>query len=159
MTHLVRGVIAVSPGIHDLNRTMIRTAPSVSSAPPFKTEPLAELLSVLNHGIRLEILQLLACGEQDVSTIADVLDLSVRAISHHLTPLRKAGLVRATRYKTRHIYALTQRIECSVEQHQITMAVHSGKGVSATLSVSRTDKVDTSLQDLTRLRRSAHAPF
>ncbi len=138
---------------------MIRTAPPASPVPCLSAKPLAQLLSVLNHEIRLEILETLAQREQDVSSIADILDLSVRTVSHHLTPLRKAGFVRVIRCKTRHIYCLTRRIECSVEQHQTTMKVHSGGDVSATVSVLRPVKIDKSSRRETRLRGSVLAPY
>lgn len=115
---------------------MIQAAPTASTASSFDAASLAQLFSVLSHEIRLEILELLAQGEMDVSNIAEVLELSVSAASHHLILLRKAGFVRVERCKTRHVYSLTNRIERSVHQSQVAMVIHTAGAAPVSNSVS-----------------------
>ena len=125
---------------------MIQAASRPASCRPrFNNQALSLLLSVLNHEIRLEILELLAQGAQDVSTIADALDLHVRTVSHHLSPLRRAGLVCSSRDKTRHIYALTQRVICSIDADQVSVDIQSAHGLSATFTLQRSSVVNARL--------------
>ena len=48
---------------------------------------LPDLLEVIRHRARLEILVSLAHAPKDVSTLADELDLALHTISRHLRPL------------------------------------------------------------------------
>ena len=60
----------------------------------------------LAHGHRIALLELLAQGERDVETLAELLQLPVASVSQHLQRLKRAGLVLARRQGRRQIYSL-----------------------------------------------------
>jgi ArsR family transcriptional regulator, arsenate/arsenite/antimonite-responsive transcriptional repressor len=66
-------------------------------APPTNLEALASRLKVLAEPKRLLILHLLMEGVQCNCELGDMLQMAPNLISHHLTALRKAGLVDAER--------------------------------------------------------------
>lgn len=57
----------------------------------------SRLMQMLGHPIRLKILCILVEGEQSVLSLADKINLSQPATSHHLKQLREAGLVQTRR--------------------------------------------------------------
>ncbi len=65
-----------------------------------------ELLQALAHENRLKILGLVASREFNVTDLAEALDLREPTISHHLSKLHAADLVRMRRDGTTHYYAL-----------------------------------------------------
>jgi DNA-binding transcriptional ArsR family regulator len=67
----------------------------------------AEVLRHLADPTRLHLLELLAAGPQDVSTLAGQVDASRSSVSQHLTRLRLARLVTARRDGRRMVYRLT----------------------------------------------------
>ena len=73
------------------------------SAPHVGCDPddVAEVMAALASPSRLEIIALLADAELDVTEIAHRLGASVATTSHHLGPLRRAGLVTSRRDGTR----------------------------------------------------------
>ena len=62
----------------------------------------------LGDPTRRQILELLAGGEQTVSTVVAALPISQPAVSQHLKVLRDAGLVSARAEGTRRLYALDE---------------------------------------------------
>jgi DNA-binding transcriptional ArsR family regulator len=54
--------------------------------------------------VRLHLVWLLAEGERDVGTLAEDVAQSVATVSHHLSKLKLAGLVRARREGKRQVY-------------------------------------------------------
>ena len=62
------------------------------------------MFGMLSATARLHIVYLLAHGERDVGTLAEELDQSVAAVSHHLAKLKLAGLVHARREGKRQVY-------------------------------------------------------
>lgn len=77
----------------------------------------AETFAILASPVRLEILWHLARQPRDVSTLADLVDASVPAISQHLAKLRLADLVTANRDGKRQVYSLDDpHIATLVEQ-------------------------------------------
>jgi len=58
-------------------------------------QTLAELFSAFSDASRLKIIAVLAEGECNVSRIAEAVDLSESATSHHLRGLRQLKLVRS----------------------------------------------------------------
>lgn len=62
------------------------------------------MFALLSAPIRLHILCLLAEGDYDVGTLAKATDQSVATVSHHLSKLKLAGLVRACRDGRRQVY-------------------------------------------------------
>ena len=61
---------------------------------PLQPQRCAELLSALAAPERLKIVQLLAGGEQNVTGITKALGIPPLNVSHHLTVLKTAGLIR-----------------------------------------------------------------
>jgi rhodanese-related sulfurtransferase/biotin operon repressor len=66
----------------------------------------ADLARALGNGHRLELLELLAQGEQAVETLAERTGLTFANVSQHLQALRRAGLVSGTRRGKRVVYRL-----------------------------------------------------
>lgn len=64
---------------------------------------IAELFSTLGDASRVRIIAALTEGELNVSTLADAVEISESAVSHHLRHLRQMKLVR-TRKDGRHVY-------------------------------------------------------
>ena len=62
----------------------------------------------LGDPTRRQILELLAAGEQTVTTVVAALPISQPAVSQHLKVLRDAGLVTVRAEGTRRFYALDQ---------------------------------------------------
>jgi DNA-binding transcriptional ArsR family regulator len=79
------------------------------SLAPLSPELLQEgagLFGLLASSARLQIVWMLAYGEQDVGTLADAVGLALPAVSQHLTKLRIAGVVDSRREGRRQVYAL-----------------------------------------------------
>jgi len=66
----------------------------------------AELLKVLGHPARLQVLQILARQETCVCELLPVLGLEQSNLSQHLKLLRKHGIVQARRDGSRVIYQI-----------------------------------------------------
>ena len=66
----------------------------------------AEVAKALSHGLRLEILELLAQSDRNVETLARLTGVSVASASQHLQKLRHAGLVVAAKSGKQVIYSL-----------------------------------------------------
>jgi DNA-binding transcriptional ArsR family regulator len=64
-------------------------------------DDVADVMAALASPSRLEIVRLLADAELDVTELAHRLGASVATMSHHLGPLRRAGLVTSRRHGTR----------------------------------------------------------
>lgn len=69
-------------------------------------ENLAGFFRVMGDYTRLRIMQLLAAGEQQVSSIAASLEMEQSAISHQLRVLKQARLVRSRREGKSIFYSL-----------------------------------------------------
>ena len=61
----------------------------------FQIQALAELFSAFSDASRLKIIAVLAEGECNVGRIAEAVELSESATSHHLRGLRQLKLVRS----------------------------------------------------------------
>jgi DNA-binding transcriptional ArsR family regulator len=71
---------------------------------------LGELMRVISHPDRIQIIQLLAAaGEHSVASIAETLDLPATRVSQHLAALKAYRLVDERSAGRRRIYALTVR--------------------------------------------------
>lgn len=68
-----------------------------------RSEQASQLLTLLANPQRLRILCALQEGEQSVTALGDVVDLSQSALSQHLAKLREAGIV-STRREAQSIY-------------------------------------------------------
>src|SRR5215470_10479277 len=70
----------------------------VSKKDPLQPKRCAELLAALAAPERLKIIRFLADGQQNVTAIAKMLKLvNVVNVSHHLTVLKHAGLIRGNK--------------------------------------------------------------
>ncbi|MDT5365336.1 MAG: hypothetical protein QOC69_7098 [Mycobacterium sp.] len=87
---------------------MPKTQPAVSAEPlpPRLLQDTASMFALLSATVRLHILWLLASGDRDVGTLADETGQSVATVSHHLSKLKLAGLVRARRVGKRQVYVV-----------------------------------------------------
>ncbi|MFO0797983.1 MAG: metalloregulator ArsR/SmtB family transcription factor [Gemmataceae bacterium] len=61
---------------------------------PLQPKRCAELLAALAAPERLRIVRLLADGERNVTQIIEAADIAPLNVSHHLTVLKTAGLIR-----------------------------------------------------------------
>ncbi len=87
---------------------MSTTDPAVSgdSLPPRPLQDTASMFALLSAAVRLHILWLLAAGDRDVGTLADATGQTVATVSHHLSKLKLAGIVRAQRAGKRQVYVV-----------------------------------------------------
>jgi DNA-binding transcriptional ArsR family regulator len=69
-------------------------------------QDLAGTFGLLSATVRLQLVLLLAEAERDVGSLAEQVGQSVPTVSHHLTKLKLAGLVRARRAGKHQIYAM-----------------------------------------------------
>lgn len=76
-------------------------APAVTAA---QLEAAAGTFDMLSTPSRLHLVWLLASGESDVSTLAELSGANVPATSQHLAKLRAAGIVAARRDGRRQLY-------------------------------------------------------
>lgn len=67
---------------------------------------LHDTLKALSDPVRRDILELLKSGSLSAGDIGKHFDLSAATISHHLSQLKKAGLVLETKYKNFIFYEL-----------------------------------------------------
>ena len=67
---------------------------------------LHDTLKALSDPVRRDILELLKSGSLSAGDIGKHFDLSAATISHHLSQLKKAGLVHETKYKNFRFYEL-----------------------------------------------------
>ncbi len=81
---------------------------SVGALEP-KIREASELMGMLSQPARLRILCILLEGEQSVLALADLVDLSQPAMSHHLKKLRSADLVQTRRDGQTIYYSLKGR--------------------------------------------------
>ncbi|MDE6968416.1 MAG: autorepressor SdpR family transcription factor [Eubacterium sp.] len=67
---------------------------------------LHDTLKALSDPVRRKILELLKSGRLSAGDIGKHFDLSAATISHHLSQLKKAGLILETKYKNFIFYEL-----------------------------------------------------
>ncbi len=92
------------------------------------TASLPDLLEVIRHRARLEILVSLAHAPKDVSTLADELDLALHTISRHLRPLFGWGLVRYDCIDKHHVYRLGPQILRTVCGNALHLSINTTQG-------------------------------
>src|ERR1700737_3502674 len=85
---------------------MPETHATADELPPRPLQDAASMFALLSATVRLHILWLLAGGDRDVGTLADMTGQSVATVSHHLGKLRLAGVVRAQRVGKRQVYVV-----------------------------------------------------
>jgi DNA-binding transcriptional ArsR family regulator len=72
--------------------------------PPDVLQQAAATFGLLASTLRLNIVWVLAHGEQDVGTLAELTGGTVQAVSQHLAKLKLAGLVRSRREGRHQVY-------------------------------------------------------
>lgn len=60
---------------------------------------MSETLKAISDPVRREILNMLKTGKKTAGEISSQFDLTGATVSHHLSTLRKAGLIAETKYK------------------------------------------------------------
>ncbi|HTF48733.1 MAG TPA: metalloregulator ArsR/SmtB family transcription factor [Pseudonocardia sp.] len=78
--------------------------PPPAALPPELLQDAAATFGLLSATVRLHLVWLLAEGERDVGSLAEQVGQSVATVSHHLSKLKLAGLVRARREGKRQVY-------------------------------------------------------
>jgi len=97
------------------------------------TASLPDLLDIIRHRARLEILVSLAHAPKDVSTLADEQNLAVHRISRHLRPLYGWGLVRYDCIDKHHVYRLGRQILRTVCGDALHLLIKTTQGQSLVL--------------------------
>ncbi|MDH6244746.1 DNA-binding transcriptional ArsR family regulator [Mycobacterium sp. OTB74] len=92
----------------------------------------ASTFGLLAATVRLHILWLLSEGARDVSTLAEETEQSVATVSHHLSKLKLAGLVRDSRHGKRRVYVVTD--SKVVDMVRGSLVAHMGQPVVARLA-------------------------
>ena len=70
----------------------------------------AELFAAFSDTSRVRIVSVLAEGEQNVTTLAEAVGLSLSAVSHHMRALRQTQLVQARREGQQVFYSLDTHV-------------------------------------------------
>lgn len=83
--------------------TMTRESQPPTYLAPQVAAQVAELFSTLGDASRVRIIAALAAGEMHVGALAQAVEISESAVSHHLRHLRQMRLVRA-RKDGRHVF-------------------------------------------------------
>jgi DNA-binding transcriptional ArsR family regulator len=79
---------------------------AMSKKDPLEPQRCAELLAALAAPERLNIVRLLADGERNVTEIIGALKIPALNVSHHLTKLKMANLIRSKKQGRFVIYSL-----------------------------------------------------
>lgn len=84
----------------------------------------AELFKHPGDPTRLRIFWLLCHREECVAGIAALLEMSAPAISHHLRPLRTAGLIVSHREGREVLYKASETVAARTLHHMIEQVMH-----------------------------------
>ena len=85
------------------------TTPATATTTPLPARLLqdaASMFALLSATVRLHILWELTRGDRDVGTLAATTGQSLATVSHHLSKLKLAGVVRAHRQGKRMVYVI-----------------------------------------------------
>jgi len=105
--------------LHEHSHTGSREAIKERLAQVQDFQVMAELFKHLGDPTRLRIFWLLCHREECVVGIADLLDMSPPAVSHHLRPLRVAGLIESHREGREVVYKASETIAAQTLHHMI----------------------------------------
>jgi DNA-binding transcriptional ArsR family regulator len=90
----------------------VPTTPATAMTPPLSARLLqdaASMFALLSATVRLHILWELTHGDRDVGTLAATTGQSIATVSHHLSKLKLAGVVRAHRQGKRMVYVIADQ--------------------------------------------------
>ena len=93
---------------------------------PCATMP--DLLDVVRSPVRLEIITRLAESAKDVSSLSKEMHLEIQAVSHHLRPLLKTGLVEFKHVKQKHVYRLSERVTTFARGEKLHLQIATSDG-------------------------------
>ena len=101
-----------------------------------------DLLDVVRSPVRLEILMRLAKSPKDVSSLSKEMNLEIQAVSHHLRPLLKTGLVEFEQVKQKHLYRLSERVTTFArgEKLHLQLATSDGNELELRLLLGKVQK-------------------
>lgn len=85
-----------------------------------QAKAICELLSALSEPNRLRIIELLRTGERNVTELAQILESEIVNVSHHLSVLRRTGLVQDRKKGRFVIYTLHPKV-FNIEKPDITV--------------------------------------
>ena len=94
--------------------------------PPAQLDAAASTFDLLSVPARLHLVILLATGEYDVTTLAELTDAQVPATSQQLAKLRAAGLVAARREGRRQLYQVNDPHIVSVIEQMLSHIAPDG---------------------------------
>ncbi|HEY3002320.1 MAG TPA: metalloregulator ArsR/SmtB family transcription factor [Kribbellaceae bacterium] len=89
----------------------------------------AEVLGLLADPTRLQLLRLLAAGEQDVTTLTGQVAASRSSVSQHLGRLRLAGLVQVRRDGRHMVYRTVSDHLSALVDEAMEFADHTVRGI------------------------------
>lgn len=82
------------------------------------------VLKLLAGKMRIEILAVLAEHSVDVHTVADLLHLDIKAVSHQLQALKHRHFVSDTHDLNRHIYSLNGVVKVESTSDALQLTIH-----------------------------------
>lgn len=101
-------------------------------------EELVGLFKLLSDGTRLDLLMLLAKGEQNVTTLCEELGLPQPTVSHHLALLRMSNVISNRRSGKKVFYSLNGRVERPNEAELVVFSDSHAIIVAERSAVGRT---------------------
>ncbi len=101
------------------SRTFVKVSPCAT---------MPDLLDVVRSPVRLEILARLAESPKDVSSLSKEMNLEIQAVSHHLRPLLKTGLVEFEQVKQNHVYRLSERVTTFARGEKLHLQIATSDG-------------------------------
>ncbi len=102
------------------------TSRTIVQGSPCATMP--DLLDIVRSPVRLEIITRLAKSAKDVSSLSKEMNLEIQAVSHHLRPLLKTGLVEFKQVKQKHVYRLSERVTTFARGEELHLQIATSDG-------------------------------
>jgi DNA-binding transcriptional ArsR family regulator len=96
-------------------------------------QSLDEVIAALIGAPRGEIVECLVPGPLGVSSIAELLQLDIGTISHHLAILKRHRLVHMQKVGLKHIYQLSEFVEARIKNERLRVRIRCAGGEGAVL--------------------------
>jgi DNA-binding transcriptional ArsR family regulator len=103
--------VVTSLGVGEISHMATKTSPAPKAAAPkapSKAKRASILLKHVSDPTRLQVILILADGEQHVGALCSQLSQSQPAVSHHLALLRHGGIIAPRRQGKNNFYSLTE---------------------------------------------------
>lgn len=100
---------------------------------------LIDLLAVVRSDKRLEVMCALTRGALDISTLANQLQLDRTLVSHHISCLRRAGLVECVRQGTRRVCRLGRAVACVPRDGGLMLDLTADSGAVLRLTIGNAE--------------------